>query len=618
MSSIILLIISYYLLICIYLLYCKKNIAYIYFLCTAPFVFLVSKYIQNTYVNVLLADGLDLVDFVGDFYAGNLKVFDFFSVRHDHLLAGYKIITLFNVHFLNWDIRLDPAIYLIASISLSALIFQAITCAQSNGCVRNSSKTALIFLPLSIVIFSLTATPGLLMATQFSVGVFLAAFIAHNIDFYFRQDRGGCFNYKLLIIFISLFAYFILFSSFYFFGLISGLFLIFLFRKFIINDLPAKKLLLILVFLLLFSSILFLLKFLSTNYYNVYEPYEFPTVGSRLLGFISSPLDILKSILAGIAGSIVDIHTFENDMNIFLYIGFVLFILTLYSLYLYKKFKIYKDTLLPLFFIGYTLGIIFSVRIGRGFSSGWEGAINEWYAIHLKPFAIGLVWILILFIINNFKIKRYKVHTIISLIGLFIIFVLISFSNMNQWNRSNNVKNWYQEKFSAMIFPEINNQNVLLNSFQVVDKSRIFLINNQLSSFSKKESDSYFGLGINPSSMRAGDWFVDNWVGAKGGLLFSSKSAAVVSGVLRMSPYIKQNKIQVLFNNKVILESSVGPNEVINFSAISSIGVNKIIITNTHSASPKLIGANNDKRFLSVHVDELKNENLSLLVDVIN
>ena len=158
MPNIYLVLIFYYLFIIFFIKVISKNRITIYIASTLPLIISLSLYVNHTLLNVLISDGLDRVPFVEKYFNNNLDIYDFLLVRDDHLLIGYKLLTLVNVILFKWDIRLDGIVFIVSCISMSCLIYIAIN-RDSND--RSMFNQLFLFFPLALVCFSLSAAPGL-------------------------------------------------------------------------------------------------------------------------------------------------------------------------------------------------------------------------------------------------------------------------------------------------------------------------------------------------------------------------------------------------------------------------------------------------------------------------
>ena len=142
---------------------------------TLPLLVISFIYVGRTWVDAVFLDGFTHIPLVGRFMAGTLDFSELLIPRGEHILSGYAVLTLLNAQFLDLDMRLDPVMFVLSFLLLSAVVY--LECAKI---LRQEKRwiLALVFFPLALISFSLTAPPGILMSTQFTWGTSMALVVA--------------------------------------------------------------------------------------------------------------------------------------------------------------------------------------------------------------------------------------------------------------------------------------------------------------------------------------------------------------------------------------------------------------------------------------------------------
>lgn len=572
-----------------------------------PAVFMMLWYINRTYINTVFLDGFFFIPTIGSFLDGNWAAFgDFFNPAGTHILAGYGIFNLLNAKFLALDTRLDAVMFIIAYITIAAVIYAE--CSKIWSAVR-SYMLSILFIPLGLLCFSLVSPPGILMTVQFVWGSALALLIACLFQREFNASTANIprSRWLLVIMFILILLYFLFFSGSYFPGLISGLAAMYIFRALLTKKWCERR-------IILAAAIIGICALLYSLYVLTPQSGQQGLATNGVVRYFTDPIDTIKFYIAGFGASLMDQFTlmdrypFETVKSIYLVIGSIMTVIGVAAIWLFIRTKMYAKTYLPIYFMFYPVGIMTVVRTGRG-ELGWQWIINNWYSFHLKFFVIGVVWILLHALAERIlhvhtgkiclaKFKSWSVAFILA--ALAFIFVCHIPANIAQWRRSPYVRAWLEEKRSALLFPEFFDPSIDVLYWPKEDlaKSRDVLKKYSLSSFSPKEwgnivTDSHDGI------IRSGDWYGDGWIGYKGYGVFMAREEGKISFEGYMPEFIPNNHIEVRLNDKVIFSGDFVGGSRPSFIGYSQKGRNIIAITCKRAISPASLGINSDARLLA-------------------
>jgi len=525
----------------------KKN-----FLVICAFIFfilLVIIYINKSFVDVPFLDGLMPLPMVEKYFQGKLSFRDMNMRWGEHRLIGYSLIYLVNAILFGLNIKVDAFLFLLTYFLIGVMIYFF----YKRFFINNLRKDFNIWIQISYisilsVIFSLMHPPiESSMTVQFVIGTLF--FIISAVFF----DQM-CLDRKKIRFFlgflISIAIYILIFSGAYFGGALFSLITCLLF-KFLLSK--NKKISLQLIISVLLTVILIggYMRLTSVS------GYDGNNLFGKILVFLSSFGETFKAFLAGLSGITLDIHTFSERLKssepIILINGCVLLLLGAYSTFRFITLKIYKKTYLPLLLIMYSIGSIFTIRLGR-LNGGWLQVVNDWYSFHLYFYLIGSLWILYFDLFKRFDVAsskslknvfwHNKVIIILSLIWLTLIFSVQSFSNVFQWIRAPYVYQWFEVKRQAILFPDKESLKTLLWNEQDCLKAIAVLKKYKLSVFRPSK------IGIYPGNIiKSSAWNPDGWIGKDAKVIIVSGK----EGVLLMNTYLPKEIYSRIYKSSLQL-----------------------------------------------------------------
>jgi hypothetical protein len=581
-----------------------------FFILLVPTILILLWYIDRTWVNTVWLDGFNLVPLIGRFLDSKWSLGDLFGRFGEHLLAGYAILSLINAKFLSLDMRLDPVMFLIASSVIAAIVYT--DCSRIFKTV-SSTKLGLIFLPLGLLSFSLVAPPFMLMSTQFAWGAAIALLIA----WFLQQDLGmtpidvSHSRWWFIGMLIMIPIYFFFLSGAYFPGLVFGLGAMYFCRVIITKNWFMRHMIPLALVIATCIILYFWYIFWTSELYSGQGSFL-----NHLVQYFTDISDTLLSYIAGIGSSIVDQHTLEqipggNGIGI-LILGGVMAFIAVISLWLFFKTRMYEKTYLPIYCIFYSLGIITSVRFGRGIIGNWAWLTNEWYSFHYRLLAIGVVWILVYTLIQYLKqirinlvnpVKIKSIQAGFALLAFIFIFDCQAFANLAQWYRGPYIHNWLVEKRNALMFPELfdNPADIVLWPINELSEGRAILEKNKLSCFSPQGLTDVFS-NSRDGILRISGWYDDNWISGKGSAVLNAQIEGDVSFEGFVPEFIPRNYVEVHLNNEIIFAGALAGGEKTSFSYHLQKGINFIVVTCDKQVIPASIGGNPDQRPLAFHL----------------
>jgi hypothetical protein len=142
----------------------------------------------------------------------------------------------------------------------------------------------------------------------------------------------------------------------------------------------------------------------------------------------------------------------------------------------------HRHTYLPILLMLYTVGTIFTIRLGR-LDGGWLWPMSAWYSFHLMYYLVGLLWILaydLVVAIGRAAAERRpavaRAHAGAVAAAIAAVLSVQTYSNYAQWHRARNVRQWLEVKRQVMLDPAGRSLEPLLwddeNSLHAIDVLR--------------------------------------------------------------------------------------------------------------------------------------------------
>lgn len=560
-------------------------------------------YVHRTYVNVVILDGFIHVPHIGDALAHGGSIRDLVRAPFsgEHLLLGYRLYLFANAKLFGLDMRLDPVMFVLASAATTGILYADFLK------IFRSRRPALLFLafiPLGFLSFSFVAPPLFLMTTQFVWGTVVGLLIAYQIqrDLDPEQQWRPILRRPLARALALIPVYFLV-SGAYFPGLSLGLLAMFLFRRLLEHTKWIERRFILVAGVLVPS--------IAVYTYLMSHSSRPSSTSSGVRMFFSDLGGSLLSYIAGIGAAMVDSHTVENmRSSVLVAIGLAGAVIIILSLWLFVTTRMYRQTYLPVYCIFYSLGIVTSVRIGR--TDGWRWISAEWYAFHLRFFVIGVAWILVYTSLGYSRRRRATRETLIRRTFLPIGFVVLAAifigacqykGNTAQWNRSPAVKQYYEQKRVALIYPQLvaNPDEILLWPAEQVAQARAVLKKYSLSSFSD-QSRGEIARRLEHDILRGSDWYGDDWIGRDGRALLVASRPSPVRLAAQLPTFIPRNRCELRLNDAVIFTGELSGDTTTTLAGRLRRDVNTVTVSCADAVSPASQGEGEDSRPLAVRV----------------
>ncbi|HUP70986.1 MAG TPA: hypothetical protein VM142_14410 [Acidimicrobiales bacterium] len=563
-------------------------------------------YVQKGFVDVIILDGFIHVPYIGDALDSGGTFADVVKAPFagEHFLLGYRLMLFVNAKLFGLDMRMDPLMFILAFAATAAILHaeSARVFSQFRPSVR-----LIVFIPIGLLAFSLVAPPMLLMSTQFvcstAVGLAIAWLVQRDLV---EGDSASSFLRRPLTRALVLIPVYFMLSGAYFAGLVLGLLSMYFFRRLLERTAWLERRF-VMVAAVLVPCIavytFFMLRALASP--DSSNPRAFTLPLTKLWG-------LLLSHLAGIGAGLIDSHTIETTSStVVLSAGIIGALIIAFSLWLFVKTRMYRKTYLPVFCIFYSFGIVTMVFAGRSGKFGWRWITAEWYAFHLRFSIIGAVWIILFALADHMRkaneeegASRWR-SWILPAGALSLLFIggCQVVGNMAQWARAPHLKQYYEQKRLALLYPELVEDPtiVLLWPEPLLGQSRAVLEKYSLSSFSR-ESRSEVERRLAEEPLRNSDWHDDGWVGREGAMVFATKMPKSLKLRVEGPQFIPANLCEFRLNHDLFFSGTIAGGTAKELSAPLPRGTNVLTVSCQQSLSPSAIGQGSDSRVLAVRV----------------
>ena len=162
------------------------------------------------------------------------------------------------------------------------------------------------------------------------------------------------------------------------------------------------------------------------------------SMGKSIIEIFREPLTAIKSLLAWCGSSVIGQFAYAAGWvsgTFYIALGALMLCLTIWGIILYIRRKLYQNTWIPVFLIGYSLFLFIELLIGRPL--GWDWCISDWYSLHSKMLALGCLWIWALILTEKERLSSWRW---ISAVGLLPSAVFCIVCMLNNYQRALSVR----------------------------------------------------------------------------------------------------------------------------------------------------------------------------------
>lgn len=358
---------------------------------------------------------------VEKYFEGTLTFNDLWSPAVEHRQLGYYIIYVLNAAFFNMSGFLEyyiNAVVMLVSTILTYIVFYQ--------CLKGYCKDLniqILFLPIVLLMLGLTnwsyiAFGGMLVSVMMGSIFYLISYILLNKLFFAWSGRNALF------FFISSLFGTLIFGGSYFLIYFAAIFF-----TYIVKVLFERKLHLNILVLTVSAAVVGVAIYL----------WNYPIVGHAVGKLFSdgySVLHMIQFMLLVVANSITQTSLYEagfDNYNILYSIGIAVLILYLYALRVFKISGMYRKTYMPVFFLGYALGLFAMLMVLRS-DQPLSSAFGTWWYVHTKFGLIAIMWIFYyasLKPIDNVEGRILSHRPTVSIL-FFILFIGTFYTNFSE------------------------------------------------------------------------------------------------------------------------------------------------------------------------------------------
>lgn len=367
-------------------------------------------------------------------FNGTLSFKDLLRVRSGACgLLGYNILFLLNTICFKlttfFDVYLNDLIVLIIGIIC--------VCQLRKISIKQNFSYIIATILVCTTAFSAIQLSSGAMETQVRLGILFFVIVSVYVDKILVDNYGKKdLFYAIILIFFSI----NIFGTAYSFAGIPVIFLICLITFIKNKKINMSRFFIVLTYAL--SGIIYFLQY----FVIIQGPWRLKegSFFDSLLNIISKPFEVVRAICGyNASGLIGSAGYLDGKVPIGYYdvLGAIVTCIMIYALVMFVKLKLYKNTFLPVMFMGYSFFVPLLVMLDREVSVQW--VINEWYVVNTKLGIIGTI--MILFYVYQSSISK-NIFKFFSCAALIMIFVFSIYGNTLHVARAVNVKAYYEAK----------------------------------------------------------------------------------------------------------------------------------------------------------------------------
>lgn len=368
------------------------------------------------------------------FFNGKLNLFNLLAVKAATTgLLGYNLLFLLNVVCFKmttfFDVYLNDLIVLIIGIVSVCQL-------RKLSAKKDFSYLIALFLVCFTAFSSIQLSSGA-METQVRLGILFFVLTSIYVDQILTDNYS---KKDLILAIILIFLSMNVFGSAYSFAAIPTVFLV-CFVAFIKNSkVDIARFIVVLSYVL--SAIAYFLQYfvLVPGPWRLSEGSFF----SHILDMLKHPFEVIRAICGYNASGLIGSAGFLDgkvSSRFYFALGAVVTAIMIFAVIKFVQLKIYKQTFIPVLFIGYSLFVPLLVMLDREISLEW--VINEWYVVHTKLGIIGTIMILFyVFQCTNVK----GLSKVVTIGSLAVIFVFSLYGNILHVKRAKPVRAYYEAK----------------------------------------------------------------------------------------------------------------------------------------------------------------------------
>lgn len=506
-------------------------------------------YVRRSLANVVFRDGIQLLPTVGEFYSGSLTIGKLFVPYSEHLLPFYRTLLVASSAVLGLNMFVDPILMAVGSLLTAWVLYGAFR--RSMAEVLTPGGVVLAFLPMLAICVSLAYPPQVFMAVQFQLASIIALFVGFLLYGAAACERSRA---RFLASGVLVVVYFALFAGGYFAGLVAGLIAVLAIRFALERKRPGGRDWALLALTL--SCAAGYARWMVRGHLAGQSP------SHKLLEVTMHPSRTVQFFLKGLSAALMDLHSFEGlspraAAMAEIGLGGLVLVFCCLALWLFWRSGMGGKTYLPIWLLAYPFGIMAAVCVGRSGRGASDWMMNEWYSFHLKFVPISVLWIVLFAAVESGRTslavagastrsgRTLRMESVMALAFLVVLASTWAYSNGAQWNRGPYVKQWFEARRIAMLYPETLTEpieDVLLVSREEALVGQAILARNHLNVFR------------GPEIIKASGWYGDGWIGPTA----SVKLLPGKSGQLHLSARIPEKIFREIYSGDLDVEVLLG------------------------------------------------------------
>ena len=352
--------------------------------------FLYINYLSTVFVEVPYLSAYNYFPMGDKYFAGTLTLGD---MRHvisgEHGLLGSCLLFLLNIQFFGYTTLLDLVVYVLALLACGGCIALALGRRMLKEHTIGKEIVYYAFLAMIMADWFAPMQKSISgMDIQVRMGtIFSLLIMLYYDELHYRKDRK---TFILLLVWIVIGTN--IFGTAYSFAAIPVLCLTVIIRWIKHRKIDTRELIAMIVWAV--CSIAYFFEYHLIQFHEANNG----TLLNNLFQFITHPVDTFQNIAIYCANFLLGGNPLTYDglytVEEYLYIGYGVMAIIILAIVLFFRMKVYRETCLPIYLIGYTFFVWLLTMLGQQWHEGIETWMtNEWYFVHTRFAVIGTLWI---------------------------------------------------------------------------------------------------------------------------------------------------------------------------------------------------------------------------------
>ncbi len=334
---------------------------------------------------------LEMFPVVDKMYSGELMFSDLLTKYAEHGMLAENILMLLNAKIFNFSMLAEYSVCAVCIALIGYTLLSGMNRSLTETAGDGQKKTVFFILFSTLIFFLSNNNFAAGMNNQVRLSLLTSIVAAGCADRCIRSAGWSRFALAAAALVLAI----NICGTFYSFAMIPAVLMVWIIYA--VKNPYKNRLQLILLSVL---CVVLIIGYLAEYQLMMFSPADGgksmnDRIFSSLGGILGDLKETGKSLLAWCGNSLLGHYLYNAHLvpdRLFLLIGAAMLGVSVFSIIIYIRRKIYRLTWIPVFLMGYSLCLFIELLIGR--PMGWDWSISAWYSIHSRMLAVGCIWIL--------------------------------------------------------------------------------------------------------------------------------------------------------------------------------------------------------------------------------